>query len=102
MYLCKHFAKHFDIDLYIIAFDNGKFSLINKDNHDKKNMAFLSFNKNNEVRGPLYTISDNGTNETVFSSDNVDIMLDVYMYVAQLNDSSKIFVRIFELKISAF
>ncbi len=91
MYLCKNFAMHFDIDLYIIAFDNGKFSLINKNNKDKKNMAFLSFNEDHQVCGPLYTVNDNGTMEIVFASDNADILLDVYMYVTELNHSSKKF-----------
>jgi len=91
MYLRKNFAKHFDIDLYIITFDNGNFSLSDKDNYDKKNMAFLSFNEDNTVCGPLYTISDNGTKETVFASENADIRLDVYLYVTELNHSSKIF-----------
>ncbi len=97
MFKClhDHFAEHFDIYLYIIAFDNGKFSLMNKINHDKKYTAFVTFNKDHTIHGPLCTKNVNGTTETVFSVDNRDIILDVYMYIAQLNDISKIFVRIF-------
>ncbi|CAF4557435.1 unnamed protein product [Rotaria sp. Silwood1] len=53
-YLRKHFAKHFDIDLYIIAFINEKFSIIHDDNYDKANIAYLQLNKDNTVQGPLY------------------------------------------------
>jgi hypothetical protein len=91
MYLNKHFTKHFDIDLYIIAFDKGAFPIINPDNHDKANMAFLSFNEHNTVRGPVYIKKDNGTTQTIFSSDDDCIQIDVYMYLSDLSDSSKLF-----------
>jgi hypothetical protein len=102
MYLRKYFAIHFDIDLYIIAFDNGKFSMINKDKYDKKTMAYMLFNEDNTVCGPLCTINDNGTRETVFDIDDIDIQLHVYMYVAQLNDKSKNLIQIFRLKTPVF
>jgi hypothetical protein len=68
---------------------------MNTINHDKKYTAFVTFNKDHTIRGPLYTTNVNGTTETVFSVDNIDIILDVYMDIAQLNDISKIFIRIF-------
>jgi len=98
MYLRKHFAIQFDIDLYIIAYENGKFSLINQDNYNKKKMAFLSFNEDNTVCGPLYTVNVNGTKKTVFSSNNNDIRVDVYVYVTQLNSNSKILLEYFNGK----
>jgi hypothetical protein len=104
MFMClrKNFAKQFDIDLHIITFDNENFSLITENNYQKENMTFLVFNKDNTVRGPLYTISTNGTRETVFSVHNDEIPMDVYSYVAQLNDTSKIFIQIFYVKIPLF
>lgn len=96
MYLRKHFAKHFDIDLCIVAFDNGKFTLIKKNDYNKNTMAFLSFNKDNTVHGPLYITNVDGTRETIFFSNDNDICIDVYMYVAQLNTTSKIFLRYFK------
>jgi len=102
MYLRKNFAKQFDIDLYIITFDNEKFSLITENNYGKQNKAFLLFNEDNTVCGPLYTISTNGNHETVFSVNDIDIDMDVYLYVAQLNYRSKIFIQIFYVKILLF
>jgi hypothetical protein len=93
--LQEHFAKHFDTNLTIIAFDNKKFSIINNVNHGQKYVAFLSFNKDNTVCGPLYTINVDGTRQTVFSTDNIDTRLDVYMYVDQLNNISKNFFEYF-------
>ncbi len=97
MFKClhDHFAEHFDIYLYIIAFDNGRFSLMNKTTHDKKHTAFVTFNKDHTIRGPLYTKNVNGTTKTVFTGNNHNILIDVYMYIAQLNDIGKIFVQIF-------
>lgn len=90
-YLCKNFAKHFDIELCIITYDNGKFSLIHKDDYNKEKIAYLSFNQDNTVRGPLYVTGADNTRETVFSKNDVDISIHAYIYVAQLNDKSKVF-----------
>ncbi|CAF2656372.1 unnamed protein product [Rotaria sp. Silwood2] len=86
-YLRKHFAKHFDIDLYIMAFINEKFSLIHDDSYDKANVAYLLLNKDNTVQGPLYITSVNGNNETVFSKGDPDIHVDMYIYLAHLNNT---------------
>ncbi|CAF3743454.1 unnamed protein product [Rotaria sordida] len=57
--LRTYFAKFFDIDLYIIGFINEKFSIIHDDKHDKANMAYLQFNKDHTIYGPLYITSVN-------------------------------------------
>ncbi|CAF0808229.1 unnamed protein product [Adineta steineri] len=84
-YLRKNFAKYFDIDLYPIVFENENFSLITENNYEKNNKAYLSFNKDNTVHGPLYKTNVNGTTETVFSA-NDNIQVEVYMFVMELND----------------
>ncbi|CAF1158005.1 unnamed protein product [Rotaria sordida] len=83
--LRTYFAKFFDIDLYIIGFINEKFSIIHDDKHDKANMAYLQFNKDHTIYGPLYITSVNGNNETVFSKD-AGIHVDICIYVVHLND----------------
>ncbi|CAF0937124.1 unnamed protein product [Adineta steineri] len=83
-YLRKNFAKYFDIDLQPIVFDNGKFLVI-EDNYGKDNKAFLLFNKDNTVHGPLYIKNSKGTTETVFSADDY-IELFVTIYVSTIND----------------
>ncbi|CAF0782970.1 unnamed protein product [Adineta steineri] len=84
MYLRQNFAKYFDIDLYPIAFVNEEFSLITENNDENKNKAFLLFNEDNTVRGPLYTKNGSGTTETVFSA-NYDTQVDVDSYLFGLN-----------------
>jgi hypothetical protein len=64
-YLQEKFVKHFDIYLYIIAFDNGRFSLMNTINHDKKYTAFVTFNKDHTIRGPLFTMFENGVSSDI-------------------------------------
>ncbi|CAF3554591.1 unnamed protein product [Rotaria sordida] len=84
--LRTYFAKFFDIDLYIIGFINEKFSIIHDDKHDKANMAYLQFNKDHTIYGPLYITSVNGNNETVFSKEDAGIHVDICIYVVHLND----------------
>lgn len=90
MYLCKHFAKHYDIDLNLIICDNKKYSLMKNYIYEKKYVAFIKFDENNLICGPLYKTNVNGTVRTVFSVNNYDLCIDSYMYVTYLDDKRKV------------
>ncbi|UJR37545.1 hypothetical protein I4U23_030246 [Adineta vaga] len=86
-YLTKDFAKYFDIDLYLITFDNNEFCLNMENNYGKEHKAFLLLNKDYTVRGPLYTINTDGTKQSVFCNDDSLIQVEIYCYILQLNDT---------------
>jgi len=93
--LIKHFKELYDTDLFIINFDGTKFDVFNKESYlqgnQKPNMAFLSFNEDNMICGPLYVTIGNETIHTVFSYDNLHIWNHVDDYLEELNKSSKFF-----------
>ena len=89
-YLQEYFAKHFEINLLIIGFRHGKFSLIKKENNEKRYIAFLVFDERNAVYGVLYNIDANGTVQTVFNAEDCGLKLDVYLYIMHLNDPGRI------------
>jgi hypothetical protein len=95
MNLIKHFTEFYDIDLYIINFDGTKFNVLNRDNYlkesSKANIAFLSFNEDNTVCGPLCITIDNDNVQTVFSNDVLYIWHNIDDYLDELNKSSKRF-----------
>lgn len=92
--LHKHMEKHCDIDLYIIAYINGKFSMVPNQSHKHLPKACLLFNTDNSVCGPLYTINVRGDRKIVFSHDTYDSYFNRYMYTAQLNYTGKFFIHI--------
>ena len=93
--LIKHFTELYDIDLYIINFHGTKFNVLNKDNYleenSKANIAFLSFNEDNTICGPLCMTIDSDTVQTVFSNDVFYIWHNIDDYLDELNKSSKRF-----------
>ena len=89
-YLQDYFAKCFDINLHIIGVHNRKFSLIKKENNEKKYMAFVVFDERNVIHGCLYKVDGNGCVQTVFIANDCDVVLDVYLYMMHLNKNGKI------------
>ena len=90
-YLQEYFAKYFDINLHIIGVHNGKFTLIKKENNEKKYMAFVIFNERNGIHGSLYKVDDNGIVQTVFIAEDCTVNLDVHLYMIRLNAIGKHF-----------
>lgn len=93
--LIKNFTELYDTDLYIINFNGTKFNVFNEDSYlkekSKANMAFLSFNEDNTVFGPLFVTINGETIHTVFSCSDFDIWHHIDAYLEELNKSSKLF-----------
>lgn len=97
----QHFAEVFDCNLGIIAFDEGKFTLdMGSDNRTRK--AYICFNKDQTIRGPLYEVCPDGSIKTVFSSsmEDFDFHISVHLYVCRLNDAGNILNQILCLRSS--
>ncbi len=97
--LIKYFTKFYDTELFIINFDGTKFDVFNKESYlkenSKTNMAFLSFNEDNMICGPLCVTIGNETINTVFSCADLHIWNLVDDYLEELNKSSMFFYFFF-------
>lgn len=93
MFSClqEHFAKHFDINLLIIAFRNGKFVLIPKENNERRYLVCLVFDQRDVLHGILYTIDHDGTVQTVFNASDYSVNVDAHLHVMRLNETSRFF-----------
>lgn len=94
-YLIKHFTEIYDIDLIVSGYKEGKFDQINAESQEtlftKPTRAFLLFNKDNTVRGPMFITNVDGSMRTAFPSDCVLAKLDFRMYLAYLNNPGESF-----------
>jgi hypothetical protein len=94
-YLIKTFVEIYDIDLIIIANKDGKFDQINTEAQEpslrKAKIAFLLFNKDYTVRGPLFMNNADGSIRTAFLLDDYLAKVDLYMYLLYLNDPGESF-----------
>ena len=61
------------------------------DNYNKSNIAFLLFNEDNVVQGPLCITKENGNKQIVFSKNDYSSHEDMYIYMTWLNDNSNFF-----------
>ncbi len=97
--LIEHFTEFYDTELFIINFDGTKFDVFNKESYlkvnSKTNMAFLSFNEDNMICGPLCVTIGNETIDTVFSCADLHIWNLVDDYLEELNKSSMFFYFFF-------
>lgn len=91
--LIKKFTELYDIDLYIINFNGTKFEVFNKYRYLKdgsnRNMAFLSFNEDNTICGPLCILMYDGTTQTIFSDSDFFVGHYVDDYLDELNRGYK-------------
>ena len=87
--LIAAFANLYNIYLYCIAYVQGEFRIINEhlfmDKNEQAKQAFLVLGGNNTVFGPLFVHDLNGRKQTVFSSDDMSITVQIEKYIEELN-----------------
>ena len=94
-YLITNFTEIYDIDLIVIGYREGKFVQINAEAQEtlptKPKQAFLLFNRDNSVCGPLFTTHVDGSIQAAFPCNCPSAKLYSYMYLAYLNDPGESF-----------
>lgn len=91
--ICRYVAKSFDIDLFIVGYHSGEFTLIKSGTAERTHVAYLVFNEDHTVCGPLYRDGPSNVQETFFLSADHSVQWNVTLYIAGLNHRSE-----FEIK----
>jgi hypothetical protein len=93
--LMGKFVEFFSIYLSFIAFEQGKFRIINKysfpDKTKQRNQAFVVLNGDNTFCGPLFAHDLTGRIQTVFDFDDIRIAFQVQKYIEKLNQTGKFY-----------